>query len=149
MNKRESKSRVNFGAALLAAALIGVVLSSCGSEEASTDDCTVVAPSSPGVTEVTISAKDMSFSESCVEVQPGTLTIEFVNEDTSVAHNLRVKGNGIDEATALESGPFTEDLTVELDTPGDYPFKCDPHPNMKGVIVVAKADAGAPTVPSN
>lgn len=144
MNTRGSIARVTFSAALI----FGVVLSGCGSDEtADREDCTVVAPTSPGVTEMTITAKDMSFSESCVEVQPGTLTIEFVNEDKSVAHNLRVKGNGIDEVTALESGPFTEDLTVELTDPGEYPFKCDPHPNMKGTIVVAEADAGAPTVP--
>ena len=146
MNTRGSIARVTFGAALLLGA---TVLGGCSNDkEVSKDDCTVLAPSSSGVTEATISAKDMSFSESCLEVQPGTLHITFVNDDKSVAHNLRVKGNGIDEATGLESGPYTDDLTVELTNPGDYPFTCDPHPNMKGVIVVAKANAGAPTVPS-
>lgn len=144
MNARGSNVRMAFGAALL----VGVVLSGCsGDSEVSKDDCTIVDPTSPGVTEMTIVAEDMAFSESCVQVQPGTLTITFENEDGKVAHNLRVKGNGVNESTELESGPFTEDLTLELPNPGDYPFKCDPHPNMKGVIVVAKADAGAPTVP--
>ena len=149
MNTRGSISRVTFGIAMLTALLAGAVLAGCGNDkEASKDDCTVLAPSPSGVTEVTITAKNMSFSESCLKVQPGTLKIDFVNDDKSVAHNLRVKGNGIDEATKLESGPFREDLVVDLTNPGDYPFKCDPHPNMKGVIVVAKADAGAPTVPT-
>lgn len=121
------------------------VLVACGSEAVSTDDCKVIDPTEPGITELTITAKDMSFSESCVEVQPGTVAITFVNDDGRVAHNLRVDGGGVNETTALKSGPFTEELSLELDTPGKYPFKCDPHPNMKGVIVVADPVASAAT----
>lgn len=144
MNARGSIVRTALGTVVL----VGVLLSGCSSDsEVSKDDCTIVDPTSPGVTELTIVAKDMAFSESCVQVQPGTLTITFENEDGKVPHNLRVKGDGMNEATGLEAGPFTEDLKLELSNPGDYPFSCDPHANMKGVIVVAKADAGAPTVP--
>jgi plastocyanin len=116
--------------------LVAVValLVACGGNDVDTDDCQVVAPVSPGRTEVTVTAKSMAFDVECLQVEPGTLVVTFVNEDSGVPHNFHVKDEG---STDLTNGPDEQVLTLELPDAGTYDFVCDPHPNMKGAIVVA------------
>lgn len=110
------------------------LLGACSSDEVSTDDCRVVVPSAPGRTEVTVTAKNMAFDVECLQVEPGTLVVTFVNEDKGVPHNFNLKGEG---ATDLTTGPDEQVLTLDLPEPGTYGFVCDPHPNMTGAVVVA------------
>jgi plastocyanin len=122
-------------AALVASvACVGLLLVGCGSDKVDTADCTVVEPTAPGRTEVTVKAKAMAFDTSCLQVSPGTLQVTFVNEDENVPHNFNLKGKG---STSLQPGPDTQVLEVELPEPGTFNFVCDPHPQMKGAIVVA------------
>ncbi len=120
--------------AVAASLLLG--LASCGDDEtADPVDCEVVAPSD-GVTRVDISAENMKFDASCLQLEPGPVEFTFNNEDSGVSHNLRVEGHGVNEATDLERGTNTQVLEVELTETGSYEFSCDPHPNMKGTIQV-------------
>lgn len=116
---------VSVGAAL--------ALSACGGDDVDTSDCRVVDPVAEGRTEVTVTAENMAFDVECVQVQPGTVVVTLVNEDDGVPHNLNVKGEG---STALTNGPDTQEVTLELTEAGSYEFVCDPHPMMKGAIVV-------------
>lgn len=117
-------------AALVATAL--VVTACGGSDDVSTEDCTTVEPDSDGRTVLEVGAESLDFDFDCIEVQAGTVHITFENRDSGVAHNLRVAG----QATDLKAGPVVQELTVELDV-GDHDVSCDPHPNMKAVIVAA------------
>jgi plastocyanin len=133
---------------VLALVLVGAVaLSGCGgSDGVSTENCTKVAPKADGTTAVTIEAKNMQFTQRCVQVEPGEVTFTFQNLDKGIGHNLRVKGSGVNEATDIETGRVTQTLKVDLDTPGTYNFTCDPHANMTGKIVVeAPTTQGMPT----
>ena len=114
-------------------ALLGLVIVSCGGSDVNTDDCRVVAPTGEGRTEVTVRAENMAFDAECLQVEAGTLVVTFVNEDDGVPHNFHVKGEG---STDLTEGPDEQVLTLELTDPGTYDFVCDPHPNMKGAIVI-------------
>lgn len=127
---------------MLAALALGG-LSGCGSSDGDSGACTVVAPTAKGRTEVTVEAKAMAFTTSCLQVQPGTLVVTFENRDKGVPHNFRVKGHGVNDATDLKAGPDTQTLTVDLTETGTYQFLCDPHANMRGKIVVAEAALGA------
>lgn len=114
--------------------LLAALLVACGESKVDTSNCRPVAPTAKGRTEVTVKAKDLAFDVECVKVQPGTVVVKFVNEDKGVPHNLHVLGEG---STDLTSGPDEQTLTLRLTAKGTYDFKCDPHPNMKGAIVVA------------
>jgi plastocyanin len=54
--------------------------------------------------------------------------------DLSAIHNFHLEGDGVDEKTAV---PAVEDTTFAVDLKaGDYTFRCDPHPRMKGSLTV-------------
>lgn len=120
---------------LLALALL---VPACGKEEqASFDDCDR-SKQVDGVTELTIVGKNLAFDWTCVEVRPGTVELTFDNQDSGVAHNIHVTGNGVNEATDLEAGPTSQTLSVDLPDPGRYMVACDPHGTMQAWIVVAE-----------
>ena len=95
--------------------------------------------------DIALVAEAMAFDAECLEVAPGTYTFSLENRDR-IPHNLRVTGQGINEATELVAGPNVQEIVVDLTTPGRYPFACDPHAQMEGVIVVTDpADATSST----
>ena len=120
-------------------AVLGLALAACGGSDVATDDCRVVAPTASGRTEVTVTAENMAFDVECLQVEAGTLEVTLVNADEGVPHNFHLKGEG---ATDLTKGPDEQVLVLELTEPGTYPFTCDPHPNMKGAIVVTAPAGG-------
>ena len=101
-------------------------------------DCKTVEPSG-GVTKVAITARNIAFDVKCLKVRPGTLVIDYRNEDSGVAHDLHVTGNGVDAKTSLKAGPADQKLIVKLTEPGNYTFACDPHGSMEGTLIVAAA----------
>jgi plastocyanin len=127
-------------AALLCAS-VGLGLAGCGSDDGAVDlsGCVSVEPAD-GVTKLTITGRNLAFVEECFQVEPGPVEITFVNDDGGVSHNIHVKGPGdVNEATPLERGKVTQVLEVDLVEPGTYRYVCDPHPSMKGNIVVGEA----------
>ena len=130
-SRRSSNHRRGSLVAAIGLSLTALFIAGCGdSEEVSTDECTVVEPGPDGRTELEVGAESMDFDFDCIEVQGGTVHITFDNRDSGVAHNLRVAG----EATDLKAGPDVQELTVDLEV-GEHDVSCDPHPNMKAVIV--------------
>lgn len=101
-------------------------------------DCKVVEPVSEGRTEIDIIARDMDYTETCYQVEPGQLVVDFTNEEEDVAHNVHITGENVNEATKVFKGVESETLELDLPNPGTYDFKCDPHPQMKGEIRVVK-----------
>ncbi|MET0228707.1 MAG: plastocyanin/azurin family copper-binding protein [Actinomycetes bacterium] len=77
----------------------------------------------------TVALTDLCFTPTVLRVQPGS-TVTFVNRDT-MAHPLSRPGGewGWD-------GGVGDRATVRLDQAGTYPFFCQVHPGMVGVVVV-------------
>lgn len=77
-----------------------------------------------------ISMKDNKFDPANAEVKTGTV-ITFINND-SVIHHVKA------EAEAFESGDLEpgQKWTTVISNPGEYPYSCSLHPEMKGIITV-------------
>lgn len=123
---------------------VALLLPGCSKDEASSAECRQVA-AVEGTTSLTIVAKNLAFDVRCFEIEPGRVEVTFDNQDSSVAHNLHITGNGVNEKTDLEPGKTTQHLSVTLALPGRYTFACDPHGSMEGTIVVSELGAGSAT----
>lgn len=70
--------------------------------------------------------------EPVTELPAGDYLIEVA--DPSAMHNFHLTGGGVDETTSV---PETEDATFEVSLePGEYTYRCDPHPPMTGSFTV-------------
>lgn len=115
-------------------------MAGCGDDDPVDLSSCVTVAATDGVTRISVTGENMAFDEECFQIEPGPVEFTFVNADSGVSHNLHVSGPGdVNEATPLERGETTQVLEVDLSEPGTYGFKCDPHPTMKGQIVVAEA----------
>jgi nitrite reductase (NO-forming) len=98
-----------------------------------------------GTREVKVSIIGNSFSPKIVEVEPGT-AVRWVNEDafTYLAgefagiHNAQTVGRDDDLGFALPLLAHGESATHVFTTEGDFDYLCQPHPYMKGKVVVKK-----------
>ncbi len=82
-----------------------------------------------GVTEVRL--EDFAFAPANIVVDAGT-TVTWTNYD-NVDHTVTS-----DDGDELKSGLFGQSQTFRhtFDTPGDYRYYCEPHPNMQGLVTV-------------
>lgn len=143
-HRRTRRHPLAAGAALV---LVGAfALTACGGDDddaGAPRECVTVAPVD-GVTELTVTGKNLAFDVECFEVQPGPVSFTFVNADSGVSHNLHVSGpGGVNARTDLERGETTQVLELELTEPGRYDFVCDPHATMEGQINVVDPAASA------
>jgi plastocyanin len=83
----------------------------------------------PDAFEITLTDES---GEPVTELPAGDYTIEV--SDPSAIHNFHLTGGSVDESTSV---PEMEDTTFEVTLePGDYTYKCDPHPPMTGSFTV-------------
>ena len=77
----------------------------------------------------------MVFEPNVVKVAPGD-SVHFVAADKG--HNVESIDGMIPEGAAPFKGEMNKDVTVTIDTPGVYGFKCKPHygMGMVGLLVV-------------
>ncbi len=112
-------------------ALIGIA---CNADRGATDDGS--GGTNGGETELALVGKDTAFDHTELSARPGTVAIEFDNQDEGISHNLHVTGGDVDEMTEIESGPTTQTLELELEA-GIYTYVCDVHPQeMEGELTV-------------
>lgn len=89
--------------------------------------------------EVTIVAEKIAWDVDCLRAPAGEpLTIVVDNRDDGVNHNIAFNDSPGEPATKLESGPVTQELTVDLPA-GEHEFVCDIHPNMVGTLHLTEA----------
>lgn len=116
--------------------LLAAVAVACGEGSPSSGPDEV--PLEGTVLEVT--ARDLRFAPRELRAAPGVATIVLKNEDRGIPHNIRVH-RGSDQSgdtvgrTEVDNGPSERRLRLELE-PGEYYYHCDPHPNMRGSLVV-------------
>lgn len=127
---------VAVGAAFFAVLSIAAVMAvACGDSgfEPSSD------PGSP-VSEITIIGESNQFEPDAFSARAGAdVTVTFDNRDDGVPHNIlfdRIDG----AATEVEDGPVVQELTFAAPEPGEYLFKCDVHPAMRGLLYVVQAE---------
>ncbi len=110
-------------------------------------------------TQLSISAKNIAFSTSCLAVVPGTaFTVAFANQDAAgTPHNWDLYKDpgytqhigGAASPTDLVTAPGQTSYSVDALGAGLYYFKCDVHPNMTGQLVVAPLGGSPQPGPSN
>jgi pseudoazurin len=82
----------------------------------------------------------MAFEPAAVKAEPGD-TIRFVVVDKG--HDAASIPGLVPEGFADVKGKISQDLTVTVDQPGAYVFKCTPHFGMGMVALVVVGDAPA------
>jgi plastocyanin len=123
------------GTFLAAMAFVAALVTACGGSSSSVESTAAVAETSsaPNPTAVagpTITIANMTFGRP-LTVGPGT-QVNIVNND-SVEHSV----------TSDTAGAFDQDVEgnekatmTAPSKPGEYPFHCSYHPNMKGTLIV-------------
>ena len=83
----------------------------------------------PEAFEIALTTED---GEPVESLPAGDYTIEV--DDPAATHNFHLVGGSVDETTSV---PDTEQTTFEVTLePGEYTYKCDPHPPMTGTFTV-------------
>ena len=108
--------------------LMAALVAACGGSSTQGDDATSTATAAESLATITISG--MKFGEP-VTVAPGA-TIEVVNED-SAEHSVTSQTEG--QFDTHVDGGAKKTFTAPTQ-PGEYPFYCVYHPNMKGTLIV-------------
>jgi plastocyanin len=122
-----------FGMFIAAAALVATLATACGSsssENEATASTSSIQDSPAAVAGPTLTIADMAFGQP-LTVAPGS-KINLANKDT-MEHSV----------TSDTAGTFDQDVDGNEEAtmtapsqPGEYPFHCSYHPNMKGTLVV-------------
>jgi plastocyanin len=126
------RSRLGVRALVAVSALIlGAGLAACGSTPSSG---TPGAAQGGAVTSSTIDIKNIAFAPNVITVTPGA-TISVKNED-GVTHTLTSTSG------KFNTGDVASGQTVHFTaptTPGTYPYRCNIHQYMTGMVVVRAA----------
>ena len=96
-----------------------------------------------GTTTTTVTAANIAFDTSTIDLPAGEpSTINFVNEDSGVQHNIAIYPSADDLANPLFrgeviTGPDEIDYAIDPLEAGEYYFHCDIHPTMSGTVSVS------------
>ena len=94
--------------------------------------CLLLSPSHAAAQATEVRIRDYAFAPAQITVKAGT-TVKWTNAEKRVSHSILFTGPG-----GLESERIFPDESWErrFDRPGQYPYTCGPHPEMKGLVVV-------------
>ena len=94
---------------------------------------TASIPSNLTVVKIVANAGSNSFSPNPVEVKVGE-TVTWINDDSG-RHTVTSK-DGVFDSGMMGKG---QSFSYTFDTAGEYPYYCEPHPNMVGTVVVTES----------
>lgn len=89
-----------------------------------------LAAAEPAVVEI----KDYKFIPATVTVKVGA-TVKWVNAEKRTSHSIWFKEAGIGESERFFPG---ESWQRRFDKPGTWRYRCGPHPEMLGTVVVVE-----------
>ena len=120
---------------------LAAALAACSGASSTPSATNSTAPSGPAGDAVTVTAKDLKFSQTEVTVPAGKpFDLVFDNQD-GMPHNVAIYA---DSSTSTKvsigeifSGPGQRTQAVPALTAGTYFFRCDVHPDMKGSITAS------------
>ena len=121
--------------ATLALATVALAAAACSSTSATGGTAAPAAPADPNAPAIT--ANNLKFAESTVEVPAGKpFQLTFTNQE-SAPHNVSIYTDA-SAASNLFNGEIFSSATKVYDVPalaaGSYFFRCDVHPDMQGTI---------------
>ena len=90
-------------------------------------------PSNSTVVRIVANAASNSFSPNPVEVKVGE-TVTWINDDSG-RHTVTSK-DGVFDSGMMGKG---QSFSFTFDKVGEYPYFCEPHPNMVGTVVVTES----------
>jgi plastocyanin len=90
-------------------------------------------PSNSTVVRIVANAGSNSFSPNPVEVKVGE-TVTWINDDSG-RHTVTSK-DGVFDSGMMGKG---QTFSYTFDKAGEYPYHCEPHPNMVGTVVVTES----------
>ncbi|WP_322766269.1 cupredoxin domain-containing protein [Frankia sp. Cr1] len=131
---------------VLAALLLSLSLSGCGSDQpagsasaAGTATATLsVTPKIENGVQIfdVVGTASLEFSPSTLIAKPGKITVNLTVERGSPLHNFVIPT--IPAArTNYASTDTPRSVTFTVDQPGQYPFVCTIHPNMRGTLTIS------------
>lgn len=82
-------------------------------------------------TSVEVAIAEFVFDPPMLEIATGD-TVTWTNQD-AIPHTVSFDGMEIADSPPLDQG---ESFSVTFDTPGTYAYQCNPHPDMRGTVVV-------------
>jgi plastocyanin len=94
---------------------------------------TASIPSNSTVVRIVANAGSNSFSPNPVEVKVGE-TVTWINDDSG-RHTVTSK-DGIFDSGMMGKG---QSFSYTFDKAGEYPYFCEPHPNMVDTVVVTES----------
>lgn len=81
------------------------------------------APAQGGPAIVNVTAKNFAFGFDTKQTSAGPVTFVVTNNGSDMPHDFAIKGNGIDQKTAMINQGESASLTVDL-KPGAYTYYC-------------------------
>jgi plastocyanin len=94
---------------------------------------TASIPSNSTVVRIVANAGSNSFSPNPVEVKVGE-TVTWINDDSG-RHTVTSQDGVFDSELMGKEQSFS----FTFDKAGEYPYFCEPHPNMVGTVVVTES----------
>jgi plastocyanin len=114
---------------------LAAALSACSNVSANPTSTDPVATGAPAGNAVTITARDLKFSQSEINVPAATAFTLVLDNQEGAPHNVAIadaSGTGIFKGDIVSSTKVT--YQVPALASGTYPFRCDVHPDMQGTI---------------
>jgi plastocyanin len=123
-------------AVIVALVTTAVLLAGCGANDALglTEAPASLDPGSP-----TLTARDIAFSATELDVAAGTPFVLVFRNDDTVSHNVSIHRDGtttdpVFEGVIVPGAGSTRWYPVPALAAGTYLFRCDLHPNMAGTL---------------
>jgi plastocyanin len=104
-----------------------------GSTNSGQEPTTTPIPGNSTVVRIVANAGSNSFSPNPVEVKVGE-TVTWVNDDSG-SHTVTAKDSTFGSSMLRKGQSFS----YTFDKEGEYPYFCEPHPNMVGTVVVTES----------
>ena len=86
-----------------------------------------------GSTRAIIAIKNFGFHPDTIHVKPGAQVTWLNCEDSGIDAHTSTSSSGVWESSFISPG---ESFTRTFNETGAFPFFCEPHPFMRGVVVV-------------
>lgn len=83
---------------------------------------------------VEVDIRDFKYAPAELRIKTGT-TVKWINNEKRTSHSILFVGPAGFESDRIFPG---ESWQRKFDMPGSYPYRCGPHPEMKGKIEVAE-----------
>lgn len=122
------------GAAAWAAGCVSERESATGPRNAGGDCRFAVGGPIVGTTQALVAIRNFDYHPDTVRVKPGAQVTWLNCEDAGIDAHTSTSTTGVWQSRYLEPG---ESWTRTFNEPGTFPFFCEPHPFMRGVVIVA------------